>query len=291
LNKPCRKIRPRCWLLLSFLVVSAVVGLLLWYNPAEGDVYALAEEGTFTETMNICGFFLYEETVVTAKEAGTFYPDVKNGEAVAAGERCGTFHRLNDLFAEPVVELTSPCSGIYSEDIDGWEHIFSSDSLAYLDLPQLFESYEKVPMPLASLTRKGDACFKVIDNKKNVVFLADLGTSALTEETVTLLFNGQAVSGTVQAKKYFGEHCFAWISMAPFEECYRSRFTKMELILGKREGILVDNAFLTSRFGTVGIYRAANGNLEFCPVSVLCQNEENALVSGISEGDMLLKGK
>ena len=36
---------------------------------------------------------------LTANEAGTFYPDVKNGEAVAAGECCGTFHRLNDLFA------------------------------------------------------------------------------------------------------------------------------------------------------------------------------------------------
>lgn len=264
---------------------------LFWFKPTERGVYALAQTGTFTDTMEICGLFLYEETVVTAEEAGTFYPDLSSGEAVAAGEVCGKFHRLNDLFAEPIVVLTSPRSGIYSEEIDGWEHVFTPASLAHLDLPLLFDSYEEVPMPLASLLRKGDACFKVIDNKKNVVFLADLGTMKLAEEKVSLYFEGQALAGKVLEQKYFGERCFAWISMAPFEGCYDSRFAEMELILGKKEGILVDTAALTSRFGTVGVYRAEDGELEFCPVSILGQKEEKTLVSGISDGDMLLNGK
>lgn len=291
MKKHRRKIRPRCWLLISVLVVCLVGGFLFWYKPTEPGVYAMAEAGTFTDTMDICGLFLYEETVVTAMEAGTFYPDLNSGEAVAAGEICGTFHRLNDLFAEPTVELTSPRSGIYSELIDGWEHVFSPDSSVPLDLPLLFDSYEPKPMPLSSLLRKGDACFKIIDNKKNVVFLADLGKTVLPENTVTLYFKGQAVSGHVQKQKYFGERCFAWISMVPLEGCYDSRFAEMELVLSKKEGILVENTVLTSRFGTVGVYRTKGGKLEFCPVSVLGKDEKKSLVSGISDGDMLLKGK
>lgn len=285
----CRKrILHRSLLFLILLGIGCIVIGLNLYRSTEKDVYVVARSGTLTDRITVKGLFLYEETVITAEEAGTFYSDLRDGDGVAVGDVCGKFHRLNDIFDVPVITVSSPISGIYSERIDGWEAILVPERLTSLDLPMVMECYEKSESKVSSFVRKGALCFKVIDNKKNILFLADLGTVTLSEEYVSLLFNEELREGVVLKLWHFADRTFALISMAPLEQCYTSRSAEMELILGKKDGILVDAAAVTTCLGEIGVYRMKDGDLRFCPVTVLCKDENQCLVSGISSGDRLL---
>lgn len=265
-----------------------LIGYVILDAPSETGVYAVAEEGLFVDKAEICGLFLYEERVVTAEEAGHFYPGFSNGSAVAAGEVCGEFHRLNDLFKDPVVMVRSPISGIWCDAIDGWENTLTADRLSSLDLPMVMDHYSGCAVRSGSFLRRGDACFKVIDNKKDVLFLADLGSQSTVEDVLTFDFRGQKITGKLLEKKYFGDRLFALVSFAPFDDCYNSRFAEMEWIREKKNGIVVSAAAVTTRLGQEGVYRSDQGELIFCPVSVLDRNEEECLVSGIEAGDRIL---
>lgn len=288
MKKRRRRISFRFPLFFGLLGVGCLLLGLSLYSSTENDVYFVAREGALNDSIRVKGLFLYEERVIAAEEAGTFYPGLRNGDGVAAGEICGEFHRLNDIFHTPVITVSSPISGIYSDRIDGWEHILVSDRLTDLDFPAVLECYEASETKTYSFLRKGDPCFKVIDNKKDILFLADLGTVTLSGKSVSLLFEGERHKGQVLRLRHFAEHTFALISMAPFEGCYDSRSVEMELILDRKDGILVDATAVTTRFGEIGVYRMENGDLRFCPVTVLCKNENQCIVSGISLGDRLL---
>lgn len=278
-------------LLLSLFVgCGLLIGLCL-FPEGESAAYVVAQQGALNDSIDVTGLFLYEEVVVSAEEAGTFYPALCSGDGVAADDICGEFHRLNDLFAAPVVTVASPVSGIYSEAIDGWEGILVPERLGDLELPAVLEGYEPPEADGKSFFRRGEPCFKVIDNKKDIVFLAELGTVTLTEERVSLAFGEEACFGTVLEQKHFARGNFALISMAPFDGCYGARRAEATLILGRKEGILVSEAALTTRFGEIGVYRVDDGGTAFCPVTVVCRADGQCLVSGISSGDRLLCGK
>ena len=254
-------------------------------------VYTVAEEGRLYEKITVRGLFLYDETVVTAPAAGTFYGGFAEGDGVAVHEVCGELHRLNDLFSEPVEVITSPVSGILSYNLDGWENILTPASVGQLDLPSLFDGYETGESSATSFVYAGDACFKVMDNKKDLYLLVDLGTMMPENKKIRLSFGKEEITGEVVSLRRYGEGCFALVQMAPMEEAYRSRYVEMEWILAEREGVLVDSSALTERFGETGVYRSEKGKLSFSPVTVVCSDGVTSLVEGISAGDCVLCGK
>lgn len=256
-----------------------------------GNVYAVAEVGSLNEKVQVKGLFIYDETVVTAPAAGTFYGGFADGDGVAVGEVCGELHRLNDLFSEPVQMMTSPVSGILSYAVDGWENILSPSSLGQLDLPALFDGYEMPESDPSSFVYSGDACFKVMDNKKDLHLLLDLGMMTPEKETMHLNFGEEELTGKVVSLRRYGQRCFALVQVAPIEEVYRSRYAEFEWILAEREGVVVNSSALTKRFGEVGVYCSKKGKLSFSPVTVICSDDGFSLVEGISVGDCVLCGK
>ena len=267
------------------------MGLTLGADRFSKTDFVPAEEGRLYEKVEVNALFLYEETVVTASSAGTFYGGFADGDGVAVGEVCGELRRLNDLFDDPAEMLTSPVSGIFSSAVDGWENILTPSSLAQLDLPSLFDGYETGESSATSFVYAGDACFKVMDNKKDLYLLVDLGTMMPENKKIRLSFGKEEITGEVVSLRRYGEGCFALVQMAPMEEAYRSRYVEMEWILAEREGVLVDSSALTERFGETGVYRSEKGKLSFSPVTVVCSDGVTSLVEGISAGDCVLCGK
>lgn len=237
------------------------------------------------------GLFLYDETVVTAPVAGTFYGGFSSGDGVSAEEVCGELRCLNDLFSEPVMMISSPVSGIISYSPDGWENILTAERLGQLDLPALFEEYEPSAAAVSAFLYEGDPCFKVMENKKDLSVLLDLGTIAPDSESLCLRFEGRDVTAKVKSLRRYGDRCFALVQMAPTADCYRSRCANFEWVLERREGVVVDSAAITRRFGEVGVYCSVKGKLDFRPVTVVCSDGSRSLVQGISVGDCILSGK
>ena len=267
------------------------MGLTLGADRFSKTDFVPAEEGRLYEKVEVNALFLYEETVVTASSAGTFYGGFADGDGVAVGEVCGELRRLNDLFDDPAEMLTSPVSGIFSSAVDGWENILTPSSLAQLDLPSLFESYEAPVSAASSFVRPGDACFKVMDNKKDLNLLVDLGKTEPDGETLRLNLGGEIRTAEVESLRRCGRRCFALVRLAPFEEAYRCRSVKAEWIRAEHEGVVVDSSALTKRFGKVGVYCAEKGKVSFSPVTVICSENGSSLVEGISAGDCVLCGK
>lgn len=273
------------------LGVLFVFGTCLFFSRyAPEDAYTTAKTGIYTETAAVTGLFLYEETVVSAAESGTFYPGLFTGDAVSAGEVCGELHRLNDLFTDPVMVMTSPCSGIYSEVTDGWEDILTAEALSSLDLPAVFRNYE-VTERISAFRRGGDACFKVMDNKKDLCLLLSLGELRPEGERTELLLGGERFFCEILSRRYFGNDLYALVKVAPRDICYASREVEVDVVLRESEGLLVDTAALFHRFGEVGVYRADGDSLAFCPVEVLCGDDAVSLITGVDEGIPLLLGK
>ena len=278
-------------MLLVFTAFLCGTGLILGAERFSKTDFVLAEEGCISEKAEVNALFLYEETVVTASSAGTFYGGFADGDGVAVGEVCGELRRLNDLFGEPAEMLTSPVSGIFSTAVDGWENILTPSSLGQLDLPSLFDGYEAPSGAASSFVRPGDACFKVMDNKKDLHLLVDMGSMTAEGETMRLKIGGEIRTATVDAVYRCGRRGFASVRLAPFEEAYRCRSVKAEWIRAEREGVVVDSSALTKRFGKVGVYCAEKGKVSFFPVTVICSDEGSSLVEGISAGDCVLRGK
>lgn len=274
------------WLLI--VVVFCGIGLLVSPGRKDEGVYALAEEGRLYEKVTVSGLFLYDETVVTAPAAGTFYGGFTEGDSVAVGEVCGELHRLNDLFAEPVEIMTSPISGILSYAIDGWEGILTPSALGQLDLPSLFDSYEPPESAAPSFVCSGDACFKVLDSKKDLHLLLDLGTRSVDSGTLRLRFDEEDITAKVISLRRYGSRCFALVEVAPLEKAYHCRYGEFEWILSERQGVVVDSAAVTTRFGEVGVYCSKKGKVSFSPINVVCSDGGFSLVEGVSAGDCLL---
>ena len=255
------------------------------------DTFVLAKEGTYRDVLPAEGLFLYDETVVTAAESGTFYPGLAVGDAVSAGEVCGEFHRLNDLFTEPVSVMTSPRSGIYSSAIDGWEEILTEENLASLDLPAVFRDYERGKEKTSYFRVAGEPCFKVAEQKKELSLLLALGDHRPDGDELRFLLNGEPFSGKISSRRYFGDDLYVVVRIMPRDLCFSSRDVTVEIIREEYRGILIDSAALRQKNGEIGVYRNDDGYLEFCPVEVLCGDEERSVVRGIADGDPVLLGK
>ena len=276
-------------LLFSVPVVFLAVGLCTVFGGE--DTFTLAKEGIYADTMSAQGLFLYEETVVSAEESGTFYPGLAVGSAVSAGEICGEFHRLNDLFGEPVTVMTSPCAGIFSSAVDGLEGILTEASLGSLDLPAVFRDYERGKEKTSYFRTKQAPCFKVTEQKKDLSLLLALGDHRPDGEELRFILAGETFSAEILSRRYFGNDLYAVVRVAPRDICFASRDVTVEVICEEYHGILVDTAALREKHGAVGVYRSEDGCLEFCPVEVLCGDEERSVVRGIDDGDPILLGK
>ncbi|MGI5874521.1 MAG: hypothetical protein ACOX8R_07700 [Bacillota bacterium] len=262
------------------------------FSRSGGESFAMAREGTVRETVFVRGLFIYDETVVTTAENGTFTAEAADGDLVAAGERCGALRRLSDLFSDPVKEIAAPCSGLFFRRTDGWEAILTRERVASLDPAAVFRLYAPAEGEPASFLRAGDDCFKLIDPKKDVFFLADIGAMVVARgDTADLVIGGEDLRGGIEAVYGAEGRRFALIRLTPSEVCYASRAAEAGWVLQRRRGTVIDAAAVTERRGEIGVYCEKKGKRTFCPVSVLCSDGKNCVVLGINPGEFVFFSK
>lgn len=279
---------------LAVIILTLPVSLAAYFLSAAPDrgVYGVAEEGSVRETVFVQGLFLYDETVVKATEAGTFSSSRTDGTAVAAGEECGVLKRLNNLYGDPLETLKAPREGLFFRRTDGWESFFNRDMIASLDGGDIFDLYTETSEEPASFLRAGDDCFKIVDNKKDVFFYADIGAMNVKRaEKVRLSIGKEELSGKVEALYGKEGRRFALVRLAPTAVCYERRFAEAGWLIDSFSGTVIEAAALKKRWGDIGVYCEEEGKLHFRKVDVLCSDGKKCVISGINPGEIVFFGK
>lgn len=274
-----------------FLLLAAafLCAVLLSGGEKEGEsAYMIAETGVITATETFSGLFLYEETVVTAAAAGTFSTDFRSGDKISASESAGELQLLNDINTDPVKTMTSPVAGIFSTAVDGWETVLNVNHLEDLDLSAVFKAYKTPKTQITAFRHQGDACFKVMDNKQKVYLLLALKDVCLTAKTVQLSLLGRETEAEVVFTKQYGAEGYALLALSPHDGYFKSREVTADCILSKEEGVVISASAVTKRHGETGVYCLNRGNLRFCPVAVLAEEDTRVLVEGIEAGSCIL---
>ena len=248
----------------------------------------IAETGVIMDTETFSGLFLYEETVVTAAAAGTFSPHFCEGDKISVGENAGELKLLNDINTDPVKIMTSPAAGIFSLAVDGWEAVLTENHVENLDLSAVFSTYETPKTQFTSFRHRGEACFKVMDNKQKVYLLLALKNVCLTAKTVQLILLGGETEAEVVFTKQYGAEGYGLLALSPHDAYFKSREVTADCILSKEEGVVISASAVAKRQGETGVYRLDRGNLRFCPVTVLAKEDSKVLVEGIEAGSCIL---
>ena len=286
-RKAKRPPRRRGLFALMVLIAGAMV-LLLTGSAEKGNAYMIAQTGAIDSTVAIKGLFLYTETVVDAKAAGTFSPGFCLGDKVAAGEAVGELKLLNDIGTDPVAVVKAPVAGIFSPGIDGWETMLTVANLNSLDLAAVLNSYDPPKQVVTGFVRAGEPCFKVMDNKETVYFLAAMGSTCLTEDDVTLDLAGEDVTARVIFSKAYGNAYYALLALPPRDVYFKSRQAKAKLVLKEQEGTLINASALVDRGGQTGVYLMERGDLRYQAVTVIAEEDGHILVKGVEPGDCVL---
>ncbi len=271
------------------LVAAFLCAVLLSGGEKDGEsAYMIAKTGVITATETFSGLFLYEETVVTAAAAGTFSTHFCAGDRISAGESAGELKLLNDINTDPVKTMASPAAGIFSPTVDGWETVLTASQVKDLDLNAVFKAYETPKTQITAFRHRGDPCFKVMDNKQKVYLLLSLKDVCLTAKTVPLsLLGGETEAEVVFTKQYVAEH-YALLALSPQDDYFKSREVTADCILSQEEGVVISASAVTKRHGETGVYCLNRGNLRFCPVAVLAEEDRKVLVEGIEAGTCIL---
>lgn len=288
MKKIRKKIKFRRLLILGVLFIVFLAVILHGGEKESESAYMIAENGVIADTETFEGLFLYEETVVCTDVAGTFSPWFCEGDKIADGENVGELKRLNDINTDPVEMMVSPAAGIFSLAVDGWETVLTVDHVKSLNLGEVFIAYETPKTQISGFRRQGDACYKVIDNKKDVYLLTALKGVCLTADTVRLNLFGEETEADVVFTKVYGDDHYALLALSPSDAYFESRETTVQLILSEEEGVVVSASAVTTRYGETGVYCLDGGNLSFCPVTVLQEKDTEALVEGIEAGSCIL---
>lgn len=283
-------------LVLFFIALGIVIwlGTQLYYFCVFHAIRTIpAELGELTESTAAKAVLLMNENVVRAPNTGKLLPIVAEGDRVPVG----TLVAQLELMADPAgssgkIQIKSPCTGIISYQLDGWESIYDRYSWQRVDPSVIFEKLEegnKIVSGVREDIKQGEPVFKVIDNLANpyliVQFPRGFKPHIEQNDRLTLTWGEEGTGkALVVAHHKKGDHYYAVVELKqarPFP-CQRNLDLQVMHILG--EGIIIPESALVEKEGQTGVYVMAVTGPKHRKVEVTAALNEQAAVQGIVPG-------
>jgi putative membrane fusion protein len=182
---------------------------------------------------------------------------------------------------------TASETGVVSYYIDGYESVFSLENI-----PSLTREAAASTAPVVNVTRhngyvtQGEPIYKLLDNTQwYMVFWFDKDSGSIVNYksggAVTARMRDGEVSGKIEDVVDQGD---AWMVVLGFDRHYEHmaqlRRTDATIVVADYRGLLVDNASIASRDGTVGVYaKQRSGDFAFVPVNIVRSDGVRSIVS------------
>lgn len=189
--------------------------------------------------------------------------------------------RLGNL----ITEVTAPCSGLFSMNIDGIEGKFTPDNIKDLTVYNLDE-IKKAKSTSGGRAARGDTVCKIIDNFKwylAVPLRSDEVGDMKTGDTVNIVFrdaNGEAATAKIYniGEDTDGKRVVSFELNRDIQGILSKRHASVDIVRKTYEGLKVPVSALCYENDETGVYVDKGGARVFKPVEVLYHNDEYMIV-------------
>ena len=278
---------------LAIMAVAVVSGYN--YYVSSSFEYAVAVNGSLTNTIPSHVIIIRSETPVLAPVSGTLRTVVADGERVTAGTTIAYIDSAGTSTA-----VTAPQAGIVKFETDGLEEVLSPVSTGTLDWQRVFENIEdrlKSPQELMSAGRNisgasfsvGRQVGKIVDNLADyrlMVYAPDGQGFVLPGNNLTISLGSRNVSGTVEQSDSSAEGLYFLLKINPRSDDYLlERYFEAEILGEKTAGVIIPaDAIVTDAEGGRGVFVLQKNILRYKEITVLGIMDKKAAVSGINAG-------
>ncbi|WP_415929606.1 HlyD family efflux transporter periplasmic adaptor subunit [Zhenpiania hominis] len=291
-----------------FVLALIVLYIAIYVIPkATGlfDTTEVVEAGTLQVTEETTCYFVRNETVYEAGEAGTLDYNVEEGVHIRKGTRVlkltesgdenasqkdaeekseykDVIKRLGDHVVR-TVSCEAQSSGVLSYYADGYENFFSPDTMDQLR----YKNVKDLQIEASSLKREKamqtEPLFKICDNE-NWYLLCWVEAASIARyevgNDVTVQLPDGDVTATIQDITEDGEQWKITLRSNQYYESFaKSRIAEARLVSQEYDGLIVDNGAITTRNGETGVMvRQTSGDFAFTSIKVIASDGEYSVL-------------
>lgn len=210
-------------------------------------------------------------------------------EAQAGAER----QTAADAISRAAVQLTAIKPGVVAYNFDGLEDALTAESAITMGSRGLWSLQAKPAILKDKQTAQaGQSAFKIIDPTQTCLALAVKADdhATLGSGVVTLRFpelGGATVSAepvTVGKVERNGYQVVIYRTAEFLPAFGQQRQLKVEIVKSAGSGLVIPRRAVVARKGQNGVWEVRRGAAQFVPVTILCGNEEQVAVSGLTDG-------
>lgn len=278
-----------------FVVRSMLTAILV-------DVQQLTNT-TVEETIATEFLVLRQEYNVSAPSPGRLELTVREGEKVPKGAVVGYLTKTEGTSLETTsrVPLTAPEAGIFSLQVDGLESICSPGALADLDLANLFHSVQETELGKEDITYEGERVtagkllFKIVDNLSPSYLFCQANQTLSEQITVGQWVElqlddlaAEPINGKISDSYEEKGQAYILIRISTVNNLEKYRLLKGNIIIDRSSCIVISPTMLVEKEGLTGVYLLKNGRASWQEVTIVAQDEQQLVVSGLEEGQWII---
>lgn len=245
------------------------------------------------------GFIQAEESLITAKKAGSVKVAVKDGVRVPKNHEVFSVTTTDDNGKSKTEPYYAPISGIVSYHINGYENMTDIDEIKNLDFRSIYEeTFTKDRQSNASEDAvAGEPYAKIIDNLKTVYIYMSYNSDDnyfFDEEGDTLRMRfpelNESTTGTVKEIIDNGDgREFCKIALGPVSETFlMNRVVQAEIYQVQTSTLDLTKDSLVYNDGEAGVYIVNNGVVQWQKVTIKHESDNRVECETLDEGTVIV---
>lgn len=291
-----------------YVVLLVTLYVVVEILPRVTDIFEttqILEPGNLKLSYSTTGYFIKDEAVGIASESGDIEYLTKVGTSLKKGtplvsvtpkggdkEETPRFSEYTDRlkgYEGLSEEYTSPMSGIFSLEIDGYEDYFTPDRMEKIKR----EKVESLSCKSVNLERKsvikGEPIYKISwDDAWYILCWVDRETAETYSEgrRVTLELPEGNVNAKIQSiskEKDSDDYRVIFYVNVYYEAFCGSRAEEMNIVTSDNEGLIIDNKCIIEKDGQKGVYVVnKNGRNVFTRIKIIAHNKEQSVIDDVT---------
>ncbi|MFA5536938.1 MAG: HlyD family efflux transporter periplasmic adaptor subunit [Bacillota bacterium] len=284
---------------LRFVFYLVLIGIVVYfaYEPLEGliarkfaEVYE-AEIGVVERELLVPNALLVrDETLLFAPESGVLIILAPEGKRVAEKELLARIQTPQGQLKEVIAVR----SGIVCYHLDGLEGVVDSAETPFSGIAaERLVAFELKENKQGTQLIKGQPLLKLVNNLKSMYLRIKFDSMYLEDfppegKRVIFRVGGQEFSAIVKEILSQGVNVFAVLELNKGEFLHE-RELDVNLVLKTAKGIKIPNTALIETGEDKAVYKVFATGHRLTPVRILLQNQEYAIVEGLSRGDRIVR--
>lgn len=267
-----------------YIIIGVIVVVLFGYLTQfreEAPKVSITRYGRLADQFGGRGLFVKSEEVVYAPYAGEVHLLVPGGARYPSGKSVLTLEGLEE---KKTFFIRNP--GIVSFAVDGLETTLKPEILANLQREITEFRGKSIAIKDGEKVNAGRPLFKLIDNYNLYVLIQAPPEEVLrygSGDKVWITFENSTIVGWI--KEIIKRQNLFIVQLERFpDEVADKRWVDVTVMANAFHGVIVPRKSILEQDGKVGVYRFAEGQIFFQPITIRGGTMEEVVVTGIERG-------